>query len=48
MESKRTQERRKARTAQVINRIAQLKIDSFGLDCTPEEYLAECKRRNQK
>ena len=48
MESKRTQERRKARTAQVINRIAQLKIDSFGLDCTPKEYIEECKRRNQK
>ena len=41
-----TQDRRKRRTAQVIDRIARLKIDSYGLDCTTDEYLEECKRRN--
>jgi hypothetical protein len=41
-----TEARRDACTKRAWLRIAQLKIDSFGLDCTPEEYLEECKRRN--
>ena len=43
-----TEARRDACTKRAWLRIAELKIDSFGLDCTPKEYLAECKRRNQK
>ena len=45
-ELERQLKRRQKRTATVIQRIAQLKIDSYGLDCTTDEYIAECKKRH--
>ena len=42
-----TEARRTQVTKRVQLRLAELKIDSYGLDCTPDEYIAECKRRHK-
>lgn len=42
------QKRRQERTAEVIRRIAELKVQALGLKDTPEEYIAKCQERNAK